>query len=86
MSSSNVISLAAYRARREGWQPVEGVVETKVFQAGEDVFELRLDDGEDEDSYRVNRSWLEQFHAKIGRVLAETEMPVAMSEETPDGW
>lgn len=67
--ASNVVSLAEARARREGWEPVDGDLETKVFQIAPDRYEVRIDDTCDEVSWHVNRAWLEALHAKLGRVL-----------------
>lgn len=71
MSRSNVVSLADFRARREGWEPMDRDLETTVFPLDANRFELRIDDGEDVASWHVNRAWMENLHAKLGRVLGK---------------
>lgn len=66
--ASNVVSLADYRARREGWQQAE--VEALVFPS-EDGFTLRCVDAGETYEVRANRAWLESLHAKLGRVLGK---------------
>lgn len=69
MSRSNVVSLADFRARREGWQSAQ--VEPIVFPTEDGGFTLRLVDPEDTYEVTSNREWLEALHAKLGRVLGK---------------
>lgn len=66
MSRHNVVSLADFRARREGWEEAE--VEALVFPV-EDGYTLRLVDPEDTYEVTGNREWMEALHAKLARVL-----------------
>lgn len=68
MSASNVVSLAEYRSRREGWEQAD--VEALVFPADES-FTLRLVDEAETYEVSANRAWMEALHAKLGRVLGK---------------
>lgn len=68
MSRSNVVSLADFRARREGWERTD--VEALVFPADEG-FTLRLVDEAETYEVSANRAWMENLHAKLGRVLGK---------------
>lgn len=70
MSRSNVVSLADFRARREGWERAE--VESKVLppsQEEPDVYTLRFEDSDETYEVRANRAWLEDHHRRLTRVL-----------------
>jgi hypothetical protein len=70
VSRSNVVSLADFRARREGWEADN--VESKVFPPAKDepgVYTLRFTDAEDTYEVRANREWLEAHVRKLARVL-----------------
>lgn len=68
MSASNVVSLADFRARREGWEVVK--VEPKVIPV-RGGYEVQFIDPDETYAVRGDRAWLDALHAKLGRVLGK---------------